>query len=632
MLPYYGHMNKAKFVYPAVAVVGAALSFTSFGIISYIILILGTASAFLFYKKSGFITRLVISFLLITCLQQIMGLLFWKINIPFALPWALIPLYLILLVALLHKQRRGDSLSFNFTKDDILVALIAIACTAVISFTTFSGGSVAQGALRYVARGFDNSTHMSMVLSNYNNQNYVYGNNTSGKILDGFGGYPQGWHLTNSLLWQGLPTELTTAKPTILLLVYTATTLLWYGIMIFLALRLLVSLSSKLLDKQLGILEYGAVVAAAILMQTIVLTGLLSSGFSNYIAVLAYFIAGLILFFEYIEKRIKLATYVLLLSILAAGISLTWLLTAPLGYLLVILPFLLDKRPFSAIVLFVRNNILVTFLSLAVLLLGMMQVLIQLKFGTGLNHLNAWGVSWPINQLLFAGLFFVSIPLMFGNKVPLGLRRFTQFTFACTALIVGAVYAYQYHTTAQVNYYSEKLSLSLEILLLIFASVAFVYGASLLASRMNRLAGLFVIVGILFAVPVAFGLDTSSTRYALGHRELSETSAAQVVEILASGQGKHNNIIVMKQLDQFEDVSTTHTLDLLGETVTPDDCSKALNNALFLGKPEPRKQAILLCATTFPDRTYYVIAANNNFDALNNTFAQTSNVKIILSN
>lgn len=625
-------MNKAKFVCPAVAVVGAALSFTPFGIISYIILILGTASTFLFYKKSGFITRIVISFLLITCLQQMMGLFFWKINIPFALPWALVPLYLVLLVALLRKQKRGGSLSFNINRDEILVALVAIACTAVISLTTFSGASIAQGALRYVARGFDNSTHMSMVLSNYNNQNYVYGNNTSGKILDGFGGYPQGWHLTNSLLWQGLPTELTTAKPTILLLVYTATTLLWYGIMIFLVLRLLVSLSSKLLGKQLGVIEYGAVVTAVILMQTIVLTGLLSSGFSNYIAVLAYFIGGLILLFEYIEMRIELAAYVLLLSILAAGISLTWLLTAPLGYLLIILPFLLDKRPFFAIMLFVRNNILITLLSLAVLLFGMTQVFIQLKFGTGLNHLNAWGVSWPINQLLFAGLFSVSIPLMFSSKVPLGLRRFTQLTFACTALIVGAVYVYQYHTTAQVNYYSEKLSLSLEILLLIFASVAFVYGASLLASRMNKLASLFVIVGIFFAVPVAFGLDTSSTRYALGHRELSETSAAQVVELLASGQGKHNNIIVMKQLNQFEDVSTTHTLDLLAESVAPDECSRALNNALFLGKPEPRIQAVQLCAGLHQDRTYYVIAANNNSQYLTESFSSIPNVEIILSN
>ena len=621
--------------YLASLILGACLLLAPapYKIISYVVLILCIAAVIPLGKTFGYLTRTVLGFLLVTCVHQVFGIIFWALGLGFTLELSLLPFYILLIAMTLWNKPRLKP-SFACTKNEILALLFSIVCVGVIGATTFRGGPASQQSIRYISRGFDNSTHYSMVLSDYKNHGYVYGTNegTKGKILLEFSAYPQGWHLTNSLIWHGLLDNFNSANVSKFLFTYVLTTLAWYLALLFLVTNLTISLARQITKKPLGNIEFIAVFGGITLLQLTALVGLLSSGFSNYIALLAYIMATLLLALEVTQGNIRSRSYVLLASLLAAGMSFTWLLAAPVGYILVIAPFLKANKPVATFFNFVKDNKLVCLVSLFLLAIGGTQALIQLKYGSGLEHLNALGVAWPLNKYLLPGLFAASIIALFSSSIPKSVQQFIQIIFASSAVLVGAIYMYQYQAIASVSYYSEKMTMALVVVMSIIACALLASSMRRLVKQSGELYSLFILGGILVAIPVMFSIDTSTSRYVLGYRELSSSTALKIADLIYEKQAFHNNVIVMKDLSQFEDVSTTHTIDMLSDTVVPNKCSIALNNALFLGDIHPRIDAVKLCANIYPKRNYYVLTSSKNHDDTQKLFGNLPNVKVILSN
>ncbi len=223
--------SKSNIFILALAVIGIAVSFTPLGIVAYMVCILLGSLAIFHQKQSsiGVLTSLFLTFLTITCLQQIAGMILWicGITIPFAA--VMCSVLIAEVVYIIRNQIRIVPLKTN--RAELVSAAVALISIVLLSVGLLKGDGISAQLTKIVTRGFDSSTHLSLVMSTYDAQGYVYG--PAGKVHDdivfaSLTSYPQGWHLVTSNIWRMMSNTLSFSNTTELLYYFYATIAVWY--------------------------------------------------------------------------------------------------------------------------------------------------------------------------------------------------------------------------------------------------------------------------------------------------------------------------------------------------------------------------------------------------------------------
>jgi hypothetical protein len=584
------------------------------------------------------LSRLVVSFLVLTCVQHIIGIIFWIFKWHLTLRWVLLVQGLILLALWLLSRKPSLPPFRLINRADLVAGAVGLIGPLVLIYSVTTGGGLAQQLLRFFTTGFDNSAHMSLTLTNYDNQGFVYGKFDTVKdkvIYEGLNAYPQGWHVNNALVMRSIFPEGLSPKTdlTKIMASYFALLLVWYFIIMYLFCLTAAAIARSVSHKENRYFELLVIAAFAIFIQLVTVTSFLRSGFGNFLPQLAYLLLIVMLGFEvYIQRDKKLTylpTYLMLGFLICSGMALSWMLTAAVGYSIVLLTsYILYGKGLWPFILYIKRPRIL--LPLATLLFApVVQVALWLLYGGVSDHLNTPGGIEPLNRsILIIVLIAVCLTYLLGKLKEVNQLFIGSLIGALS--LSGLVYAYQLSSIQMENYYSIKLAHLAFVLLAVFGAGALAIYARDIARKQMFIGALFV-MSLLIFVPQAVQANISSIGYLRGHlRKLSSYSSSQIIELLSKDSNTHANIVVFKELDYEEDVLTTNFLKMLSRINEP--CQKGIFNSLIVGQRELLVSQIADCAKE-ENRPFTVIASNKNYDELSTYYKQHEpHVHVVLSN
>ncbi len=575
--------------------------------------------------------RVVLSFLLISCFYQVVAMALWLLNIQFTVPVA-VSLGIVLVLVIAFMFPANSRIKF-FTKSDLVALVVAALSISVLFAGIVRGGNITQQLLRYVTSGFDNSIHLSLMQTTYNNQGYVYGDfdEVSDKIIyKDLNGYPQGWHLINTLIWQSIDTSLSTDKLGQLLAFYVATIWIWYALVIYLMVKLVILIGEYITSYSSTTLGNISASMLVFLSQTVLLFGLLRYGFANFIGLLALLfglclLASCLLLTEG-DNENEFSFFVISGALLTAGMAFTWLLAAPVGAMAVFLAVVHHKPNFNSIKKWLLNSWLRFSILLLLLGLSVAQAAVQLLYGQKGQIQEDGGIMTP-NYLLIFGVLITVLGFLTTKKN--NLRSLFMVLVSGPMILAGIVYVYQLFTVGEPLYYSAKLGILALCVLLVFAASMVQYIFSKLFNQSNFLTSLTFIIAFSVFMPLAVGAKTDALRFLSSKNwMLSTTSADQVLKLYPVAE-RGKNIIVYKELDYEEDLVASHFFTVTSRVNV--ECRKNAVWGLLSGQDDLVNEGILRCAQEDPS-TFYVISSSKNYTALKSFFANQSNIEVVLSN
>jgi hypothetical protein len=627
-------INKSHVATLLLYVVSLLLLFTNLRIFSYFICIVVLSSVLPLRSKSfGIVTKFIISFLLIICAHQIIGLLFWKLGLRFTYFWALFPLLTIITLFLFIKPKKISKFSL-FNNDELIAIIISSFFVLVVVFSTISSGPILQKLIQYSSTGFDYSTHQSLVLSTYDTEGYIYGipERVSSKIVyTDLSAYPQGWHLANSIIWRGLDNNLLINELAKVMGFFFATTMLWYGIVTYLIVILVLKLKIILKGNRLTFLDHIIPIGSVILVQFAAVLHVLENGFVNYIGLISYLIAFLLIVLGFYDNGMRKRHYAIIGSILSVGIAFTWLLAAPIGFIILALVLFKNINLPKVVKLITSKDLAYIIVFIAICLSSIIQLFITIQYSQIPNHINASGGVWSTNYGLLSILSLIFFALVVHRDVKNKVSEPLLISFSSVALLCSAIYIIQIHTAAKTGYYSDKVNILLLILLIPIIGALMAGYTKKLVNSHGIFAGLFITIVAFIIFPMMLSIDMTSTRFMLARdRKLSAYSSAQITELHRIQQKFDNNIIVFKELDYEEDIITTHMLNSISRVQS--ECSRNIFSSQLINDKDKLINEISRCANERPLVKYSVIASNKNYNQLRAEFKNIRNVNVILSN
>lgn len=509
----------------------------------------------------------------------------------------------------------------------------------MITVSTISGGPIAQQMLRYLTTGFDNTAHLSLTLSLYDKQGYIYGPVDSSKdalVYSSLSGYPQGWHLTNSILWRGVADNLDTqVTPIKVFIMYFGTIMLWYGIALFLLARLLLAFTTRLRNRiNLDFIAHFTTGILITLLQVLLLFSVLKFGFGNYLALLAYLIA-IVMSGLYLNDKggvMSRSVFLVFGALLSAGVTFTWLLAAPIAYIFVFFAFIGSfVNPGRDIIKWAKSYIPALLLFLLIVLTSSIQGIIQILYSAIPGNINADGGMWPLNYILMLSLLALSIVYLLSKDATKSISKVVLTSIISFGSVAGFISFYQFYTAGRSSYYANKVGALLFIIMFIFVGSLIVMSVNRLKNKHGSILAFSLVVSLIFIIPLASGADIRDLRFANGtDRKLSPYSASQITGLMIEKKIYNNNLFVFKDLDYEEDVISTHFINMLSRK--DPTCTQHFRWEQIAQQREKAIKNIAACADENPNTEYYIIASSKNFDELRDKLSGNANVNLLLSN
>lgn len=617
-------------------IVGAALLLTPLAIFSYLLAIyFGSVILFSSVRKDiGVFTSFFIALLVITCLQQIFGILFWLLGItPHA---SLITLFLLLAESLYILYARLDLRRPHTNKLEVISIVVASTSVLFIAAGMLRGEGFDTQMLRFITRGFDSSTHLSLVMTTYDNQGYVYG--PSEKVHDdvvfaSLTAYPQGWHLVNSSAWHMITDKLAFSDLKTLLVFFFATVLVWYFLLIFAICRFICEIASLASSKIPTTVLTVGVFALAFLVQTAIALSLLRYGFVNYIGLIIYILGILTLALLKFSERISSKQLILVGTILSSGAVFTWLLAAPVGFAVILSTLLpdLNIKNLRHMTAQWQKHIVTAILVTGLLLVSLVQVYLQVKHSTLPNNIAADTLIWSSNHLLILFAVVSTITFAASQKAFEGKLRLSQgFLYICLAVLIipALLYVYQFISEGRTGYYFEKMGAILTIIFLCTSGailLGWLNGAFL---RYGKFAVSLVAIAMFMSAPAVFGIDAKELHFAAGKDWTMSGGTAQQINGLSNDQINKNNAFVAKQYDYEEDVISTHFMNVVSRKETR--CSSFIGWNQIIRSYDVMAGEIKRCALADSKTTYTVIASKVTQEFWKHKLGDIQNVDILV--
>ncbi len=545
---------------------GVALSFSSHYGIGYIIFIMVAARHLTFLSSfSTYFSRIVLSGLLLSGSVMISG--FAVLPFGSSLHPSIVLLFFSVFATIIMLYTKDKSVPELTVADrgDLLAIGISIVAPIVL---VASFGTSSMGIFKIAQEGWDNGSHVLMIQDASKKGRYLYGPYESVKddLVSKSNAYPQAWHLATANISDGFGYKIFSSdKPIHVMYGYVAAITLWMVIACYVFVKISLYASVRLRNgKAQAWPEALTFSTVAVLILSIVVWASFASGFSNYIAMLAYVcIVVATLIDQKKENRFSLATASILFGTMAA---LMWFLPAPAILLMSLLtiPVLTNRSELGLALKPNIRNITYYILSFLLLLTTAIQVAVFILYSTteGTEQLNAGvliqatGVVngvFPVSQVFFviATTFTLLFWLKSLVKIKSDLRPFSIFLAILPMVALSiCLFVYQMVTAGATSYYLPKLlglSLFVTGIFLAPAFTAWVHERLLRPLNTSQL-GLFgagvLILGlvVLFSNQSLFGLSKLLERNA----RITTPAASELVHHLKYGDHNNSNIIVFR--------------------------------------------------------------------------------------
>jgi hypothetical protein len=444
------------------------------------------------------------------------------------------------------------------------------------------------------------------------------------------------------LWWHGFSDNLAVQKNTGKVLgLYVGMMMVWYTVLVFLFCRFTLYLAELLSGRRNGLVAYVSAFVFTGFCELLFLLAMLYNGFASFLPalaiplVLSFMAADLLSDAPAVLKR-RLPEFLFAALLLSAGMSFSWLLAAPVAYIIV-LAVLLTVFNSSIIALlkwFFSRNPLYILAALVALFLGMMQGFVQLKYGV--EGLVNWpGGSGNLNYIILTLFLAAGCVTFVLNKNSLLTKLFAA-SLAGALLVPGAVYVYQFYTNGTANYFSIKATYITLTLLGVFAGACLVALAERFEARAGTLTAALFAVGLIVFLPMTSNLELGTSpvlgigtpSYLKGDRFLSKTTARQVAQLVLDHKLKDDNMLMLKHQRYAEDITVTHFGDMLSRRPMRHCESERLGDVTSGWKLQ--KGMFLDCIKGRGD--FYIIASSVNYQELKQQYKGHPQVHIILSN
>ena len=535
--------------------------FTRFYSIGYIILVLTTASHISALKAFGsYLSRIVLGGLVLASSVMLVGLVVWLLGTTVhPLYVGILYLLLVLFISYVKRPSKND-LSFTLIdKSDLLSIGLALIAPLIV---LISFGASAPAMLQIANEGWDNGSHVRMIEGTSIYNSYLYGNDkeTIKKALT-YGGsaYPQAWHLATANILDGFgsPHAFNPNKPIRTTYVYVGAVLLWLVIASYVFTKVSLHVGRKFLKRRLtSAPEYITFVAANLLIQSIVLWGSFSSGFSNYIAMLAYVV---VMVAAIVDKRNDDTRRNRIALLFGVAASLCWFLPIPAIFIALFAMTLWGIRFTKPKHLIKPSNLSAMLLYFLGILVCLLQVFIFVHYsdtsgGDQLNEgvaIDAYGYVngvFPVSQILFVGVVAFTIwHLVVKAKKNLKLALLATMPFVGFVI---AMYIYQQVSNGYSSYYLPKsMGIALIALGPFFIS-SFVYWVHDTFSGKYKVRGI-VSTSIGLGILGIFILLGNQSLYGVSHlleknTRVNNSTEAVVADFLKNSNPDKDMIVVLR--------------------------------------------------------------------------------------
>ncbi|MCA9301702.1 hypothetical protein KC974_04085 [Candidatus Saccharibacteria bacterium] len=610
--------------------------FRVFSFIALILSILFIAYA-LTIKETSFVWRTVISFILSACLHQLLGMLFWVLHIPLSIPVVVIVQLTIGVLLLKFSPKKEKTVIFE-TND--LISLLVTACSILtILIFVFKAGINAPTLLRFSIPSIDDTVHINLIMANYENRGYIYGSQDSKRAhltLSKFISYPQGWHLDTSLWWHSINRNLSLndgTKLTQVTFLYGMSKLMWYGLIIFIMTKLILHLVCNIAGKINGL--YLTLMSSILVgfIQLLWLLQLLDSGFISYMPQIINILLLVYFSFQFYNKKISIHLYTVSSSLLIAGLSLTWLLTVPIGLLIVLLVVVTQSNDtYRNIIkqLVAPKNILSTLLSFIILIIGFLQVIIQLKYSSG-SSINEGGGIFKVPESVYIFFILSTALLLFTARENRAITNTVLATLTSSLLPTGLLYLYQITAIDEPSYYFYKLSWITLTLLSIYFCVIVIYILYQFSNSFKLIPTSITLISLLLAIVMLLKLQLPGAGYllfgwsALGHN-VSQNILNNTRAIRSNSEGSSRHIVIASGNAEEDVVAYFFILNTLNHKYKSGFC-----NIPVVNKPITKIDNPLVFDqfVSCPTNQKYIIFAGSNYSYLVSIFKGNHNITVL---
>lgn len=543
----------------AIVLILLIVSLTPFKIITLLAIIL--LGGYLLRVNLGYFYKVILSFCILFALNTLIAGVLFVLKLPFLVTPILL-LYIIILgycfirypVAL--KPLRLSSGASLISK--ILLSIIAftILTLPVLSHTDYS-------AYPIFSFSSDNISHIELLKVVENSQGYFYRpfDESKNVITEGLSGYPQGLHINMYFFKDALdPVIDLSSNYRLVVFIYT------FSAAMMVVFSWLLFLATKGFKKTTVYASLPGGIATISLF-TGLFFGLFALGSQSQVASMLLFI-GMLAFFYFSqgtkESVIRNAHFVFALLMLGA-ITFTWLLLLPAaGLIAAYFTYAIYlKHPSKNL----RTYFLPVASSVAIFCITLIQVFVQLRYGSPKNHgVNEQGFS------ITPDLYLISILVLSALLIVLIYRKHLSFWLAPIVATSGfsmVVYLYQLYTVGEPRYYLFK---SLYVVIMVSIIIISLGLGRLLEQQTAKESSLVKYATVLIALLIASlaGIYNVSNPNDYAARRTSGGFSRELATVAIGYIEKNPNrgaqIITVGSCNRAQDYIATRLIGVLSDT------------------------------------------------------------------
>lgn len=464
----FGNNQRRQVTYGVVLLLSAFLAFSPLRIVSLFAVIY--VASRLLHRVPGLISRLILSFLILVCVNASVAAVAWTFGWPLASGIMLAGYSLCLLAISIFSTvptlvptkkeafDRGDLWSLG-------LAVLVMGVLIVPVMHTFRP----EGLLPIIANGGDNSAHIEMVKFNDLNHGFSLGLNNRINPARNQISYPQGWHFNQAFLKWTVETAVPFHNsPSRLVIFYYITTALWFCAFIFLLLRTVYAITEKLRPQQSELAKLAPLFVVATATAGWLLP-LLLNGFQSEIGAFCLILGELYFLLVAFDKKPSTRYgYLMLAALMVAGINYFWVFLTPVAAIPVAVCLV-----YTAWVNRRLPPLHIWFVAFFVGLSALFQIYIQLTYTSPVNNpsINARGFIQPTAMYVLLALFLMASVYVYIRSANIRLRLAYLFSVIALLFSLGLM-RYQLQTIHELRYYYFKSTYTFIMLVVIILAVA----------------------------------------------------------------------------------------------------------------------------------------------------------------
>lgn len=561
--------------------------------------------------------RLSIAILILLSLFQLESVIFWAINLrvtPLIYISASLLITLIWVVYIVVKNKKGDNRLSELkpSRIDLIILLPAFILSGVmLTRAILPQENNMTSIVKSIAYGMDDATHVRLLgdLFRTNSNLTAHRSDTYGNKISSAGAYPLGWHLSTSIIASSITNTESINSHNIVLVYFIAKILSLFGAVASLTFFLVV-LAKRMRLKVTSNLDAFTYVSLGTGISFLLILPLYFDGFFSFFPIVTYTMTFAALYIQKVDKK-SLPYIETILHLLAIASALTWILTAPILLLALVVRYY--QRFTSLKKIPIKYYIFLAFSSLALLT----QIISLISNNVPVSSLSAVGGIKSPGPFLLVTMLIVYTAFHISEKEHTHLRNKIYLLLLPALISLAAILLFISISSETITYYFYKFQI---VILLLLMPVVFTYLFLVikrnLKSTKEQLSGVILLgLIVVLSIPSVIGYDYIShivtrVRYTL----ISSQVASQIVNTdLNETFSVNNPVTYYLYPNNLSQAILSSNIARINYPAT--ECNSRMFDATYGGDIDNLAKIAIRCSPTTP--TIHIYTDQKSYKKLN---------------